>query len=147
MKKYIYNIKSIEKFYKLLNFIDFSSITLERKNEIDEIIYKSQDLFLLNTTGLLTLMTFVAEKLTTSYTNFGLQNKAEIAYFFISIIDPTLLFLEVYECANLESEIKEICFKNFHFYDKYLILLEKKYNDYFKIYLSNELWSRELIKK
>ena len=92
-------------------------------------------------------MTFTSERLTTSYKNFGLLNGDEVAYFFIKLVDPELLFLEVYESANKVQEIKDYCLCNFRIHDKFLIYLEKCYNIKFKEYSPDDLWARDAIKK
>ena len=137
----------ILKFYQYLGKIDFTTITNDRRKEIDLIVAKHNYYFKTNSIGFLTLMTFVAERLTTSYKTYGLLDKNEAAYFYINIIDPNLLFLEVYEAANMKQEQKDFSFLNFGIYDKYLMFLEKTYNDYFLDYNPNDLWSREQIKR
>lgn len=137
----------ILKFYQYLGKIDFTTITPERRNELNKIVAKYNYYFHKNSIGFLTLMTFVAERLTTSYKTYGLLDKNEAAYFYINIIDPNLLFLEVYESANMIQEQKDYSFLNFGIYDKYLMYLEKVYNNYFLDYDPDDLWSREQIKK
>lgn len=137
----------ILKFYQYIKMPNFESIDEQRRIELNTIINKYHYFFHNQTYGLLTLMTMVSEKLLTSYRNYGLLSKDELAYFYINMIDPTLQFLEVYESANKVPEIKEFCFKNFGICDKYLIELEKRYNLHFKDYTSEDLWSRETIKR
>jgi len=147
MPNYFFRKNSIIKFYHIININDFSSITEERQSELDEIVNTWKEHFISNSVGILTLMTYTSERLTTSSKKFGLNTKEELAYFYINIVDPVLLFLEIYESASKSDEIKNNCIKNFYFYDKFLIQLEKKYNDYFKKYNPEDLWSRELVKK
>ena len=92
-------------------------------------------------------MTFAAERLTISYKTYGLLTKSEAAYFYINIIDPNLLFLEIYEAANMVQERRNFSFLNFGIYDQYLMYLEKMYNNYFLDYNPDDLWSREKIKR
>jgi len=147
MPNYIFNKNSIIKFYKTLKFTNFETISPDRKEELEVIVNKWKNTFILNSVGLQTLMTYTAEKLTTSYKTYGLKNGDEIAYFYIKIVDPDFMFLEVYESSNFDDEICKYCMLNFHFYDKFLIHLEKAYNKYFKEFLPEDLWTRELIKK
>lgn len=142
-----FKLDRILRFYKYLGKINFKSIDLNRKEELDRLVKKYYTLFHSQTIGLGTLMTMTAEKLTTSYKCYGLLNKEEAAYFYINIVDPNLLFLEAYESANRTFEVKQLCLDNFEIYDKYLILLEKEFNKYFMIYDKDELWSRDQIKK
>lgn len=137
----------ILKFYQYIGLPNFETIDERRRTELNEVINKYYYFFHNQTCGLLTLMTMVSERLMTSYKNYGLLSKDEIAYFYINMIDSTLRFLEVYESANMIPEIKEFCFKNFGIYDKYLIELEKRYNLHFMDYTSEDLWSRETIKR
>lgn len=141
------NKKSILNFYKNLNFTKFLKITEERKEELDNIVAKNVTYFRNSTIGNLTLMTLLSERLTTSYKNYGLQNGDEKAYFFVKIIDPDLQHLAIYEAANKIEDVKEFSIKNFNYYDKYLITLEKHLNERFKEYETEELWSRENIKR
>ena len=146
--KYTYSKKdTIIKFYKTLKFSNFLRISEEKREILDTIANNWRPFFVNQSIGMSSLMTFVAEKMITSSKNYGLTNGDEIAYFFIKIVDPDLLFLEVYESANKIDEIKELCMKNFRFHDKFLIYLERCYNKRFHEYTPDELWSREKIKR
>ena len=92
-------------------------------------------------------MHYTAERLITSSRNYGLTNGDEKAYFYMKMVDPDFLFLEVYEAANMKDEIKDFSMKNFRIYDGVLIKLEKQFNELFMIYGPNDLWSRERIKR
>lgn len=142
-----FNKTSILNFYKTLKFTDFVTITPERKEELDEIVNKNMAFFKNQTEGTLSLMTLLAERLTASYKRFGLLNGDEKAYFFIKVLDPTLQHLSVYEAANTVSQLKELCLKNLKIFDKYLIFLEKSYNEKFQEYEIEDLWSRDSIKR
>ena len=142
-----FNKEIIIKFYRTLDFTDFMSITDERRNELDKLITRYSFYFKSQSIGPLSLMTLVAERLVTSYKSFGLSNGDEKAYFFIKLIDPELQHLAVYESANKIPQIKEYCMKNFRIYDKYLIHLEKCYNQRFQDYEPDELWGRDNIKR
>ena len=67
--------------------------------------------------------------------------------FFVNIVDPELILLECYECANFKDELKAYCALNFSGYDKRLVVLEKYYNIYFKLFDPQEIWTLERIKK
>lgn len=137
----------IIKFYKTLKFNNFKTLNLDRIQEIDEIVERYRPIFINNTIGLLTLMHYTAERLITSSRNYGLTNGDEKAYFYMKMVDPDFLFLEVYEAANMKDEIKDFSMKNFRIYDGVLIKLEKQFNELFMIYGPNDLWSRERIKR
>lgn len=145
--KYYANKDVILKFYRLLRLTSFRSISDERRKELDDIVEHYRYFFVSQTCGTFNLMTLVAERLITSYKNYGLQNDDEKAYFYIKIVDPNLMFLEVYEAANKKDEIKDLCLKNFHLHDKYIIYLERLLNNRFQDYDPDDLWSRESIKR
>ena len=63
------------------------------------------------------------------------------------MIDPDLLFLEAYESANTQDELKAFCFQNFGIYDPIMIKLEKEFNKKFLSLSDADLWSRERIKR
>lgn len=139
------DLKTILKFYRIINFHGFDEITDERREELDEIVLKNKRFFISQATCRQALMTFLASKMITSSKNYGLKNGAEQAYFFINVLDPELQVLAVYEAANTQEEIKDLNLKNFYIYDKFLIALEKSYNVRFQKYQEDELWSRENI--
>lgn len=141
------NKNSILNFYRQLKFTGFLKITDERKAELDEIVAKNSTYFKNVTDNSSALMSLLSDRLTTSAKRYGLLNGDEAAYFFIKVIDPELQRLAVYEAANMTGEVKELSIKNFHQYDKYLIVLEKYYNKRFQEYDIDELWSRENIKR
>ena len=142
-----YNRETILKFYRLLDFTYFIHLSKERIDEIDKVIEKNRIYFTKDTAILPTLMTFVAEKLLTSAQRYGLQNGDEIAYFYIKMIDSNLLFLEAFESANKEDELKDYCMRNFRIYDRMVINLEKALNKKLKIISNDDLWSRDTINK
>lgn len=142
-----FNKQVIIRFYQTLKYTGFKNLTSERIQEIDVLSDFYRPIFINNTTGLLTLMHYTAERLITSSKNYGLTNGDEIAYFYIKIVDPDFLFLEVYEAANMRDEIKDFSMKNFRIYDSVLIKLEKQFNDRFNVYGPDDLWSRERIKR
>lgn len=142
-----FNKTSILNFYKTLKFTNFATITPERKEELDDIVNKNMPFFKNQTEGPLSLMNLLAERLTVSYKRFGLLNGDEKAYFYIKILDPTLQHLAVYEAANTVLEQRELAKKNLNIFDKYLIFLEKMYNEKFQEYEINDLWSRDSIRR
>ena len=77
----------------------------------------------------------------------GLETGDEVAYFFIKLLDPTLLHLEAFESANLADEMKEFCFRTFRVFDKNMITLQKLYNARFREYAPEDLWDRQTIKR
>ncbi len=136
---------SINRFYHSLKFTRFNTLTKERAFEIDEYVNNWHTLFYNNSYGFLTLMTFTSLELLLRPNKYHLLNDDEKAYFYIKMVDPDLLFLEAYECANTIDERLELLKKNFGFYDSALIYLEKNLNNHFKLYTN--IWDRNLIKK
>ena len=139
--------ETILKFYKIMRFTKFKKITPKRQLELDTIVRKWDYFFKSQAQGIFPLMTMVAERLITSSNKFGLTNGNEMAYFYVKLIDPTLKMLEIYECSNTKEEIKKYCMINFRFYDTFFIFLERCYNERFQEYKSDELWSRDSIKR
>lgn len=139
------NFTSIRNFYRVVKFRNFNTLDIERKEIIDSTLPSWIEYFNERSTGYLTRMTLAAERLTTSPKTYGLLNGDEQAYFFIKIVDPDFLMLEVFEVARTQDEIKDLCIKNFGFYDRVMIHLEQKCNSKFKMY--EDLWTLERIKK
>lgn len=141
------NTNSILNFYKYLKFTGFKAVSPERKDELDALVEMHKFYFTKNTSGKLALITLLSERLTTSPKNYGLLNGDEQAYFFVKMVDPELQHLAVYEAANNAKDIKELAIKNFGFYDKYLVMLEKYLNKRFQEYDIDDLWDRDNIKR
>lgn len=146
MYSYINN-NSISNFYKHLKFTGFVKISDERKEELDIIVSNNITYFTNITENKLSLMSLLADRLTTSYKNYGLLNGDEKAYFWIKLLDPKLQHLAVFEATSKTSEVKKMIIKNLDFYDKRLLLLEQYYNKRFHEYEEEELWSRDNIKR
>ncbi len=141
------NQRSINNFYRILRYQRFTTISEERKVELDALVEKWRYFFQNQTSGKQALMTYVAEKLTVSSKSIGLVNGDESAYFYVKMVDPELKFLEAYEMANKKEEIKQICEMNFGFYDMALIKLEYFLNLHFMEYEKDDLWTRESLKR
>lgn len=138
-----YNYKIILKFYKSLEFTRFIKLHSKRLLEIDELVEKERVYFTLDTTNIASLATSTAKKLQNNFNSFNLFNGDEAAYFFIKMVDPNFLFLEAYESVMNNNELIKTCELNFGFFDRYLILLEKYYNEKFKIFTPEDLWAKE----
>lgn len=141
------NKGSISKFYKTLKFTGFKKISQERKDELDIIVSKYEYYFKNMTDTKLALMSLLADRLITSSKTYGLLNGDEQAYFFVKMIDPELNHLALYEASNKIEDIKNNAIKDFNFYDKNLIILEKYLNERFHEYDVDDLWSRDSIKR
>ncbi len=139
------NYTSIRNFYRILNFSSFNNLNFDKKEIIDSTLPEWSRIFDAHSSGYLSKMTLVAERLTTSPQKYGLSNGDEQAYFYIMLIDPNFFMLEATEVARTQEELKELCIKNFGFYDKVMIHLEKKCNEKFKIY--DDIWALDRIKK
>lgn len=144
--EYTYKKETLVKFYNMIKSCDFSSIDVERRKELDHIIQYHIYYYRSRTYGTLSMSFFTADKLIASSRSYGLINPAEMAYFYINMVDPDLKFLEIYELANMKEDIKPMCFANFHYYDSFIIQLEKEYNDYFNVFEPEALWSRNSVK-
>ena len=142
--KYYFNKATITKFYGFIRKVNFESFSNEDIVRIDALVEKWRYYFWHDSAGLLTAMTFVAEKMITSKKGFGVESWEEKAYFYIKMLDPDFLFLEAHETANKLSETKELCNLNFHVYDPMIIYLETLI---YKKFFPNELfWAKERIK-
>ena len=141
-----FNKKTLYKFYGMIKNLNFYDICEERRNELNLIVKYHHKYYSSQTCGPLTMTFFTADKLIYSAKHYGLHNAAELAYFYINMVDPELKFLEIYECANMQQDVKPMCLANFHYYDAYMIHLERLYNERFEDYTPEELWSRESIK-
>ncbi len=146
MLQYFYSCANVNNFYKKIKFSKFKKLTPERCNEIDIMVSNWWEYFH-NTSNFLTLMDFLATKLTTSAKIFNLNNGDEIYYFYIKMLDPCLVLLEIYESANTMPEMKYLAKTNFHLFDKNLLRLEKLLNEQLKFYTSTDLWSRDSIRR
>lgn len=147
MYTYIEKKNILLNFYRNLNFKGFKTITEERKEELDKIVLRWFPKFQeYNLTGL-DLISFVARRLVFSAEFYGLLSGDEKAYFFINMVDPNLIALECYESSSTKKEIEYYSLLNLKFYSKALIVIEKYYNEKFKIFDKGELWALERIKK
>ena len=142
-----YNRSTVKRFYTLIRYHHFATITQERMKKLDEIIEKWRYFFEQNADGYRSKMTFVAEKLITSSKQFGLLNDDEKLYFYVKMVDPNFYFLEAYESANTHREFIELCMLNFHFVDSILTFIEREINDRFRIFNDDELWALDRIDK
>ncbi|MBE6156766.1 MAG: hypothetical protein E7161_03360 [Firmicutes bacterium] len=138
-------------FYKNLHFKGFKTITDDRKKELDDIVLKWFSIFHntdnINDDKNIGFMSRVAWRLICDSHYLGLNTGDEIAYFFVNIVDPELIFLECYEAANSKEELLKFCRMNFQTYDAKMIVVEKYYNERFRIFTPDELWTLERIKK
>jgi len=60
-------------------------------------------------------------------------------YFLINILDHDLDVLKLYENSNTVLELQKNMIMYFGIYDRNLIALERKYNEYFKVYEPEDL--------
>ena len=142
--KYYFNKETIYKFYGLIRNVNFDCFSNDDIVRIDTLAEKWRYYFCNNCAGILSTMTFVAEKMITSRSGFGVITPEEKAYFYIKIVDPNFLFLEAYETGNSFAEMKKPCMLNFHIYDPIIINLEKKI--YKKFFPDELFWAKERIK-
>ena len=120
-----YDINTMKKFYQFLDFTHFRTLSLERMNEIDEIITKYRNETKAKYKNRMSVMGITANKLMSSSTALGLQNGDEIAYFYIKAVDEKMLYLEIANLAENKDELKELCKRQFGVYDNVIIQLEK----------------------
>lgn len=142
MKSY-FNKTTIAKLYCYIRNYTFESLSDEKIKELDDFVDYWRYYFTNDYAGLLSTMTFTAEKMIVSNGRYGVKTWEEKAYFYIKIIDPDFLFLEAHETGNTMQEIKDLCKLNFGIYDPYLIELEKRL--YKRLQIKEDLWSRERI--
>lgn len=138
--------ETIMHFYRLVYGCDFNELNKDKIDELDTAVEHWRYFFVSQSCGLLSLMTFAAEKMITSNGRYTAITPAEKMYFYIKMIDPEFLFLEAYEAGNTINQIKELCLLNFRLYDPMLIRFEKSlypllYNDY------DYLWTQDKIKR
>ncbi len=129
--------ESILKFYRSVKNADFTSITDERRKELDMIIFKTRK-YIDNKAvgGLISQMSCTAEKLTTSCNKLGLETIDELAYYYVHMVDLSLSFLNTVrdlltQEGTTKADLRERCFKVLGIYDSNLIELEYKYDKYF----------------
>lgn len=134
-------------FYKYVADADFSSLSDEDFKTIQSYVKKWTYFFKNKTCGLTSLMAFTAEKMRISNGYYGPKTKDEKALFYILMVDPDLLFLEVYESANTINERRDLAHINFRIVDIHLMHLEKTLNEQFKIYDPNDIWALDRIKR
>lgn len=146
-KRKYYSHLHINNFYKKIKFSKFMSLTEERAKEIDELVNIWWNYFHNNTLGFLNLMSFLAMKLTASSKKIGLFSGDEILYFYVKMIDPSLVFLEIYESSSTKEELVNTTKLNFKIYDNVLIYLENCLNKRFKFYNPDDLWARDSIRR
>lgn len=144
---YEYKPKAIRNFYQNLHFTNFIFLTNDKMAEIDETVRRNRYYFLSRTLSVAQIMTLAAEKLTTSRANFGLTRGDEVAYFYMRLVDPDFLFLEVYECANTKNEIVAMSKETFRLCDQHLIYIERMYKKRFHPQELEDIWARGRIKK
>ncbi len=143
----IYSQALIINFYKKIKFSNFKNLTAKRTQELDELVAKWWSYFHDRSAGFLTLSFNVSQKLTVSSRGLGLKNGDEIFYFYIKMLDPSFVLLEIYEISNQKDELKELAELNFGIFDPYLLKLEKLLNQRFVYYKEGELWDRDTIRR
>ena len=148
MPKYqIFSRNNVINFYKKIKFSKFKNLTKERCLEIDELVNNWWAYFHNNAVSFLVVSYLVADKLTTSAKTMGLNNGDETFYFYIKMLDPSLVMLEIYETANTTEELQELVTKNFPIFDHYLLKLEQLLNEQLQIYKPEDLWARDVIRR
>jgi len=139
MKKDHFNKENLIKFYQTLNFTNFQTINEERKIELDKIALKHRYYFHDQTVSFKSRFNFLCQKLVASAPRFDLNNGDEKVYFLINILDHDLDVLKLYENSNTVLELQKNMIMYFGIYDRNLIALERKYNEYFKVYEPEDL--------
>ena len=144
---YVNSLKEIALFYRYISSVDFSKLTYDDIQNVKLYVNKWYYYFHSKAPGRQKLMGFVAEKLRISNGYYGPKTIEEKALFYILMVDPNFLFLEVYEIANTIDERKYLAKLNFNLIDEKLMMLEKKCNNEFKFYNEDDFLSFERIKK
>lgn len=147
IKRELYQPATVLNFYKKTKFYKFSTLTPERCQEIDELVQKWWVYFHSHAIGFLTLVHNLSQKLTISSRTLGLLNGDEIFYFYVKMLDPSLVLLEIYETCCQKEDIKKLAELNFGVYDGYLLRLEVLLNKRLGYYKADDLWARDSIRK
>jgi len=142
-----YNPKKIKKFYSSIAYTKFFKLSEDRKSFIEEQVISNITYFKMDTTDYASFVTSVATKLTDKPVYLGLQNDDEILYFYIKMVDPDFLFLEIYESFANKHDMREVALSNLGYYDYTLMMIEKTYNDLFQEYDPFDLSNRGIIKR
>ena len=119
-----YDIDTMKKFYKFIDFSNFRLLTIERMAEIDQIVSKIKG-EMAKYKNRMSVMAIVANRLMTSSQTLGLKNGDEIAYFYIKAVDEKLLYLEIANLAENKDELRKLCKRQFGVYDNVIIQLER----------------------
>ena len=143
----VYYPELIINFYKKIKFSSFKNLTSERAQEIDDLVAKWWSYFHDHSLGFLTLVFNLSQKLTVSSRGLGLKNGDEIFYFYVKMLDPSLVLLEIYEISSQKEDLKKLAELNFGIYDPYLLKLEKLLNQRFVYYKADDLWDRDTIRR
>ncbi len=120
-----YNVDIMKKFYQFLDFSRFNTLSLERMQEIDKLIISFKNRTNSKYNNRMSVMSYTANRLMTSSQQMGLLNGDEIAYFYIKVVDDSLLFLELATLAEDKDELRELCKRKFGVYDNVIIHMEK----------------------
>lgn len=120
-----YDIDTMKKFYHFLNFGKFQSLSTERMKEIEEIANKFKNETTSRYKNKMSVMEITANRLLASSQSLGLLNGDEIAYFYIKVVDDSLLYLNLAYLAKDKDELIEFCKRQFGVYDNVIIQIEK----------------------
>ena len=140
------NRETIIRCYRYANVSCFSDLTEEQMQLLDAAVEKWRYYFTNSSIGILSMMTFTAEKMLSSNGRYTAVTPLEKMYFYVRMIDPEFLFLEAHESGNTIEEIKQLCIQNFRVYDPTLIRHEKEILKVMKNAPDN-LWDLERIKR
>ena len=144
--KQVPNKDVIMRFYRLMTSVNYSKLDEEKMKELDAAVERWRYFFVNQSIGLVSLMTFTAEKMITSNGRYTAVTPEEKMYFYIKMIDPQFYFLEAHESGNTMEEIRQLCFLNFRIYDSTLIRHEMALNKVLKN-APEDMWSLNRIKR
>ena len=122
MKNY-FKKQTVVHFYSHIINVNLNNLTDEQIESLEDAVRNWSHFFNHETHGILSRMTFTAEKMTISNGTYGPKTWEEKLYFYIRMVDPNFLFLEAHESGNTMDEIKKLCKLNFGIYDPYIIQL------------------------
>lgn len=140
MRNY-FNKQTVAQFYSRVLKVDLNALTDEQIENLEAAVKNWTYFFNHQTHGMLSKMTFTAERMIVSNGVYGPKTWEEKLYFYIRMVDPNFLFLEANECGNTMDEIKALCRLNFGIYDPYLIQFEKAL--YKRLGYTEDLWCRD----
>ena len=122
----VYNKEQLKKFYSSLKWHNFKNLTLERMNELDNLVMNYKNILPKAFTYSTPSLMYRTSEILMHENNFGFQNTDELLYFYIQVVDSNLKFLELATLAQSKEEFKKMSIMQFGIYDNVITLIEAK---------------------